>query len=114
MGQLETRLLFSLALTLISSARFDVPFFLHCHSRFPLFYSCNKHFHFVNAPSSTHCNTARSKSVVICALTCEANAINALFNGAYDEFSGSYGALGIPNINGRLGPHDVVLCYLTF
>lgn len=52
---------------------------------------------------------------VICALTREADAVEALFDDIYDKFGRRYRKQpGDVNtyINGRLGPHDVVLCYL--
>lgn len=52
---------------------------------------------------------------IICALTLEADAVEALFDATYDRFSQRYGRQpGDTNtyINGRIGRHDVVLCYL--
>ncbi|KAL3451388.1 hypothetical protein BJX65DRAFT_321315 [Aspergillus insuetus] len=52
---------------------------------------------------------------IICALTREADAVETLFDEPYDKFSKRYGRdLRDTNtyINGRLGQHDVVVCYL--
>ena len=52
---------------------------------------------------------------IICALTLEADAVEALFDETYDKFSQRYGKLpGDTNAytNGRIGRHNVVLCYL--
>jgi nucleoside phosphorylase len=52
---------------------------------------------------------------IICALTLEAEAVEALFDEHYDRLGKHYGkAPGDANayINGRLGKHDVVLCYM--
>ncbi|KAL3430008.1 nucleoside phosphorylase domain-containing protein [Aspergillus tetrazonus] len=52
---------------------------------------------------------------IICALTREADAVEALFDDIYNKFSRRYSKqTGDVNtyINGRLGSHDVVLCYL--
>lgn len=53
--------------------------------------------------------------VIICALPLEADAIECLFDETYDRFGRFYGKqLGDTNsyVNGRLGEHNVVLCYL--
>jgi nucleoside phosphorylase/tetratricopeptide (TPR) repeat protein len=52
---------------------------------------------------------------IICALPLEAEAVEALFDEYYDRLGKHYGkAPGDANayINGRLGKHDVVLCYM--
>ncbi|KAJ0412956.1 nucleoside phosphorylase domain-containing protein [Aspergillus carlsbadensis] len=52
---------------------------------------------------------------IICALALEAEAVEALFNETYDRLGKYYGKQrGDANayINGRIGKHDVVLCYL--
>ncbi|KAL3467203.1 hypothetical protein BJX64DRAFT_283926 [Aspergillus heterothallicus] len=52
---------------------------------------------------------------IICALTLEADAVEALFDETYDRLSQRYGkdpADKNAYINGKLGRHDVVLCYL--
>ena len=52
---------------------------------------------------------------IICALPLEAEAVEALFEETYDRFGKYYGKQrGDANayINGRIGKHDVVLCYL--
>lgn len=52
---------------------------------------------------------------IICALPLEADAIEALFDETYDKFSRAYRRQpGDHNtyINGRIGLHNVVLCYL--
>ncbi|KAF9891382.1 hypothetical protein FE257_004238 [Aspergillus nanangensis] len=52
---------------------------------------------------------------IICALTLEAEAVEDLFDETYDRLSAAYGKH--PNdrnayINGRIGKHNLVLCYL--
>ena len=52
---------------------------------------------------------------IICALTLEADAVEALFNETYDRLGKVYGKQdGDANayINGRIGEHNVVLCYM--
>ncbi|KAL4981831.1 hypothetical protein BDW68DRAFT_71270 [Aspergillus falconensis] len=52
---------------------------------------------------------------IICALPLEAEAVEALFNETYDRFGKYYSKQrGDANayINGRIGKHDVVLCYM--
>ncbi|KAL3481702.1 hypothetical protein BJX99DRAFT_243416 [Aspergillus californicus] len=52
---------------------------------------------------------------IICALTLEADAVEALFDETYDKFSRVYGRESGDNnayITGRIGQHNVVLCYL--
>lgn len=52
---------------------------------------------------------------IICALTLEADAVEALFDETYDKFGQLYGKQsGDKNayITGRIGRHNVVLCYL--
>ncbi|QSS58082.1 hypothetical protein I7I51_07504 [Histoplasma capsulatum] len=52
---------------------------------------------------------------IICALPLEAEAVEALFDDTYDRLGKHYGKQrGDANayINGRIGRHDVVLCYL--
>ncbi|KAL2782765.1 hypothetical protein BJX66DRAFT_164376 [Aspergillus keveii] len=52
---------------------------------------------------------------IICALPLEADAVEALFDEHYDRLGKHYGkAPGDANayINGRIGKHDVVLCYM--
>ncbi|KAL5333115.1 hypothetical protein BJX70DRAFT_403877 [Aspergillus crustosus] len=52
---------------------------------------------------------------IICALTLEADAVEALFDETYDRFSTAYGQDEQDYnayITGRLGQHHVVLCYL--
>ncbi|KAL3483807.1 putative kinesin light chain [Aspergillus germanicus] len=52
---------------------------------------------------------------IICALPLEAEAVEALFDETYDRLGRHYGKQrGDANayINGRIGKHDVVLCYL--
>lgn len=52
---------------------------------------------------------------IICALTLEADPIEALFDETYDKFGQIYGTEPEDNntyITGRIGPHNVVLCYL--
>jgi nucleoside phosphorylase len=52
---------------------------------------------------------------IICALPLEAEAVEALFDETYDRLGKYYGKQrGDANayINGRIGKHDVVLCYL--
>ncbi|KAL4737696.1 hypothetical protein BDV11DRAFT_171685 [Aspergillus similis] len=52
---------------------------------------------------------------IICALPLEAEAVEALFDETYDRLEKSYSKQrGDANayINGRLGKHDVVLCYM--
>lgn len=52
---------------------------------------------------------------IICALPLEADAVEALFDETYDKFGRIYGKTFRDNnvyINGRIGQHDVVLCYL--
>lgn len=52
---------------------------------------------------------------IICALVEEANAVEALFDEVYDRLSQVYGkARGDRNayVNGRMGKHEVVLCYM--
>ncbi|PLB51013.1 purine and uridine phosphorylase [Aspergillus steynii IBT 23096] len=52
---------------------------------------------------------------IICALTLEADAVEALFDETYDRLGKLYDKkLGDANsyINGRIGEHDVVLCYI--
>ncbi|KAL4860414.1 hypothetical protein BDV12DRAFT_191719 [Aspergillus spectabilis] len=52
---------------------------------------------------------------IICALPLEAEAVEALFDEAYDRLGKYYGKQrGDANayINGRIGKHDVVLCYM--
>lgn len=55
------------------------------------------------------------RTAIICALTLEAEAVEALFDETYDKFGKIYGKRrGDANsyINGRIGKHDVVLCYM--
>lgn len=52
---------------------------------------------------------------IICALPLEAEAVEALFDETYDRLGKHYGKQqGDANayINGRIGKHDVVLCYM--
>ncbi|KAB8234346.1 nucleoside phosphorylase domain-containing protein [Aspergillus alliaceus] len=52
---------------------------------------------------------------IICALPLEANAVEALFNKTYDRLGKYYSKQqgnGNSYINGRIGNHDVVLCYM--
>ncbi|KAL3441720.1 putative kinesin light chain [Aspergillus insuetus] len=52
---------------------------------------------------------------IICALPLEAEAVEALFDDTYDRLGRHYGKQrGDANayINGRIGKHDVVLCYM--
>lgn len=52
---------------------------------------------------------------IICAFALEAEAVEALFDETYDKFGKLYGKRwGDANtyINGRIGRHDVVLCYM--
>jgi nucleoside phosphorylase len=52
---------------------------------------------------------------IICALTLEADAVEALFDETYDKFGKFYGRqFGDQNtyITGRIGPHNIVLCHL--
>ncbi|KAL4900982.1 hypothetical protein BDW74DRAFT_89437 [Aspergillus multicolor] len=52
---------------------------------------------------------------IICALPLEADAVEALFDETYDRLGKHYGKQqGDANayINGRMGKHDVVLCYM--
>lgn len=52
---------------------------------------------------------------IICALTLEADAVDGLFDETYDRLGQHYSKQsGDPNayINGRIGKHNVVLCYL--
>ncbi|CAI7590969.1 unnamed protein product [Penicillium glandicola] len=52
---------------------------------------------------------------IICALTLEADAVEALFDKTYDRLSTFYGKQpGDDNayVNGRIGNHNVVLCYM--
>jgi nucleoside phosphorylase len=52
---------------------------------------------------------------IICALTLEAEAVEELFDETYDRLSAKYGKHPQDHnayMNGRLGKHDVVLCYL--
>ena len=52
---------------------------------------------------------------IICALTLEADAVEALFDETYDRLGKFYGKeLGDANayINGRIGNHNIVLCYM--
>lgn len=52
---------------------------------------------------------------IICALPLEADAVEGLFDETYDKFGQIYGKSFRDNnvyINGRIGRHDVVLCYL--
>ncbi|KAE8131508.1 Pfs, NB-ARC and TPR domain protein [Aspergillus pseudotamarii] len=52
---------------------------------------------------------------IICALTIEADAVEAFFDETYDRLGKIYGKQpGDANayINGRIGKHDIVLCYL--
>ncbi|KAL4788950.1 nucleoside phosphorylase domain-containing protein [Aspergillus venezuelensis] len=52
---------------------------------------------------------------IICALPLEADAVEALFDETYDRLGRHYGKQrGDANsyINGRIGKHDVVLCYM--
>jgi nucleoside phosphorylase len=54
-------------------------------------------------------------TAIICALRLEAEAVEALFDEHYDRLSKYYGKKqGDVNayINGRIGKHDVVLCYM--
>lgn len=56
------------------------------------------------------------KIAVICALRLEADAIEALFDETYDRLGKYYGKEpGDRNlyINGRIGKHNVVLCYMS-
>ncbi|KUL82839.1 hypothetical protein ZTR_09219 [Talaromyces verruculosus] len=53
------------------------------------------------------------RTAIICALTPEAEAVEALFDETYDKFGKIYGKRrGDANsyINGRIGKHDIVLC----
>src|SRR5437667_9981191 len=52
---------------------------------------------------------------IICALPLEADPVEALFDETYDKFAQFYGRqFGDKNayITGRIGQHNVVLCYL--
>lgn len=52
---------------------------------------------------------------IICALPLEADAVEALFDETYDRLGKIYGKKpGDANayINGRIGGHDIVLCYM--
>ncbi|KAL4758885.1 purine and uridine phosphorylase [Aspergillus foveolatus] len=52
---------------------------------------------------------------IICALPLEADAVEALFDEHYDRLGKRYGKRGgdaNAYINGRIGKHDVVLCYM--
>jgi nucleoside phosphorylase len=52
---------------------------------------------------------------IICALTLEADAVEALFDETYDRLGQLYGKQpGDANsyINGRIGEHNIVLCYM--
>lgn len=52
---------------------------------------------------------------IICALTLEADAVEALFDGIYDRLGSVYGKRpGDTNayVTGRIGHHNVVLCYM--
>lgn len=52
---------------------------------------------------------------IICALSLEADAVEALFDETYDRLGKFYGKQpGDANayINGRIGDHDIVLCYM--
>ncbi|GKZ88092.1 hypothetical protein AnigIFM59636_007052 [Aspergillus niger] len=52
---------------------------------------------------------------IICALTIEADAVEALFDETYDKLGQRYGKQRGDNnayINGKIGQHNVVLCYL--
>ncbi|KAL4972034.1 hypothetical protein BDW66DRAFT_12770 [Aspergillus desertorum] len=52
---------------------------------------------------------------IICALALEADAVEAVFDETYDRLGGHYGKEpGDANayVNGRIGKHNVVLCYL--
>lgn len=52
---------------------------------------------------------------IICALTLEADPVEALFDETYDKFGKVYGTEPEDNntyVTGRIGPHHVVLCYL--
>ncbi|KAH3452745.1 hypothetical protein KXX05_007654, partial [Aspergillus fumigatus] len=52
---------------------------------------------------------------IICALPLEAEAVEALFDEGYDQRGEFYGKQrGDANtyVNGRIGQHDVVLCYM--
>ncbi|KAJ5379122.1 hypothetical protein N7509_012241 [Penicillium cosmopolitanum] len=54
-------------------------------------------------------------TAIICALPLEADAVEALFDEKYDRLGRYYGKQdGDANayINGRIGKHDVVLCYM--
>lgn len=58
---------------------------------------------------------AEFKIAIICALTLEAEAVEALFDKTFDKFGKIYGKRqGDSNsyINGRIGEHNVVLCYM--
>ena len=53
---------------------------------------------------------------IVCALSLEADAVEALFDETYDRLGRYYGKQqGDANayLNGRIGNHDVVLCYLS-
>ncbi|KAJ0417809.1 hypothetical protein BJY00DRAFT_315600 [Aspergillus carlsbadensis] len=52
---------------------------------------------------------------IVCALTLEADAVEELFDEIYDRLGQRYGKQSGDNnayINGKIGRHDVVLCYL--
>jgi nucleoside phosphorylase len=52
---------------------------------------------------------------IVCALTIEADAVEALFDETYDRLGRFYGKqLGDANsyMNGRIGKHNIVLCYM--
>ncbi|KAJ5703189.1 kinesin light chain [Penicillium malachiteum] len=54
-------------------------------------------------------------TAIICALTLEADAIEALFDETYDKFGRVYGKQSGDTdlyITGRIGQHNIVLCYL--
>jgi hypothetical protein len=58
---------------------------------------------------------SRFRDRIICALPLEADAVEVLFDETYDRLGKFYGKQpGDANayINGRLGDHDVVLCYM--
>ncbi|KAL3465253.1 hypothetical protein BJX64DRAFT_285795 [Aspergillus heterothallicus] len=60
-------------------------------------------------------NRGEFNVAIVCALPLEADAVKALFDDIYDQFDRTYGVEpGDKNIYtaGKIGPHNVVLCYL--
>ncbi|KAL4781260.1 hypothetical protein BJX76DRAFT_360039, partial [Aspergillus varians] len=88
-----------------------VPMEVSCEPLYPYFLTP-----FAAAPPEMRPKSRNDFAIaIICALPLEADAVEALFDEHYDRLGKYYGKTrGDANayINGRMGKHDVVLCYM--